>query len=141
MDSALVSLPVVLPLLAGALSLTANRRPGVQRVLGIAVLIVTLGVTTATLARVSDSGILTSEVGGWGAPLGIVLAADLFSGLMLVVSALMLLAVLVYAVGSPTTRDDAPYFHPVYLVLAAGVNASFVTADLFNLFVAFEIML
>ncbi|HWH28872.1 MAG TPA: proton-conducting transporter membrane subunit, partial [Mycobacteriales bacterium] len=52
----------------------------------------------------------------------------------------MVLAVLVYAIGSPRTAD-AVFFHPLYLVLAAGVSASFLTGDLFNLFVAFEVML
>lgn len=141
MDAALVTLPVALPLVTAGLSLMGNRRPMFQRVLGLAVLTATLVLTVVLLVRVADAGVLTADVGGWGAPIGIVLAADLLSGLLLVVSALMLLAVLVYAIGSPRTRDDAPYFHPVYLVLAAGVNASFVTADLFNLFVAFEVML
>src|SRR5690606_25355761 len=64
-----------------------------------------------------------------------------FSAIMLTVSSGMLLAVLVYAIGSPRTTDEVTFFHPVYLVLAAGVSASFTTGDLFNLFVAFEITL
>src|SRR5690606_31045111 len=54
---------------------------------------------------------------------------------------LMLLAVFVYAIGSARTDDTTLFFHPVYLLLASGVSASFVTGDLFNLFVAFEMTL
>jgi multicomponent Na+:H+ antiporter subunit D len=54
---------------------------------------------------------------------------------------LMVLLVLVYAIGQPGTDEAAPSFHPVYLVLTAGVSAAFLTGDLFNLFVAFEVML
>ena len=60
---------------------------------------------------------------------------------MLVVGAVMLLAVLVYAIGEPGAERNHVGFQSVYLVLAAGVSASFLTGDLFNLFVAFEMML
>jgi multicomponent Na+:H+ antiporter subunit D len=53
----------------------------------------------------------------------------------------VLLAVLVFATGQPGTEKEQPAFHPVYLVLAAGIGLSFLTGDLFNMFVAFEMML
>lgn len=67
--------------------------------------------------------------------------ADLFSAIMLVVGAVMVLVVLLYAIGQPGTSETSPWFHPIYLVLAAGVAICFLTGDLFNLFVAFEVML
>jgi multicomponent Na+:H+ antiporter subunit D len=67
--------------------------------------------------------------------------ADLFSGIMLVVGMATILLVLIYAIDQPGTDETSPWFHPAYLVLAAGVAASFLTGDLFNLFVAFEVML
>jgi multicomponent Na+:H+ antiporter subunit D len=60
---------------------------------------------------------------------------------MLVVSSIVLLLVMVFAIGQADEERKQPSFHPLYLVLAAGVAASFITADLFNLFVAFEMML
>jgi multicomponent Na+:H+ antiporter subunit D len=129
------------PLVGAALSLLLNRRPTAQRLLGTVVLIGTVALAAITMITVADGTVVTTRVGGWDASIGIVLAADPLAGLMLVVSSVMLLAVLVYAIGSARTRDQAPYFHPVYLTLAAGVYASFLTADLFNLFVAFEVML
>ncbi|HVL28573.1 MAG TPA: Na+/H+ antiporter subunit D [Acidimicrobiales bacterium] len=137
----LVPLPIVLPLLGAGISLAFHRRPRAQRALGVAVLAATLAGTIALLVRVEADGPVAVHVGAWAAPVGITLVADLFAALMLVVSAAVVLAVLVYAIGSPRTADEALFFHPVYLILAAGVAASFLAGDLFNLFVAFEVML
>ncbi len=137
----LLPAPVVLPLLAAGLSMALHRRARAQRVLGATVLMATLAATVALLVHVRNEGPLAVQVGGWPAPIGITLVADLFAAIMLVVSAAMVLAVLFYAIGSPRTADHALFFHPVYLILAAGVSASFLAGDLFNLFVAFEVML
>ena len=137
----LLPLPVVLPLLGAGISLALHRRLAVARFLGIAVLVATLVVNVVMLVEVEREGPVAVQVGGWAAPFGITLVVDLFACLLLVISTAMVLAVLVYAIGSPRTRDDRLFFHPVYLVLAAGVSLSFVTGDLFNLFVGFEVML
>ena len=137
----LLPLPAVLPLLAAGLSVALHRRPNAQRILGLAVLATTLVATVVLLVRVHAHGPVAVQVGGWPAPIGITLVADLFAAIMLAVSAAMVLAVLVYSIGSPRTADHALFFHPVYLILAAGVSASFLAGDLFNLFVAFEVML
>jgi multicomponent Na+:H+ antiporter subunit D len=107
----------------------------------VAALTATLAASVALGVEVDRAGVVVARIGGWQAPIGITLAADLLAVIMLVVSAAMLLAVMVYAIGHPRTTDHAPAFYPVYLVLAAGVSLSFLTADLFNLFVAFEVML
>ena len=98
-------------------------------------------VSVVLLVDVDDGEMLVMQAGGWKVPLGITLAVDRLSAVMLVVSSLMLLSVLVYAIGQGAEESRYASFNPVYLVLAAGVSASFVTGDLFNLFVAFEMML
>jgi multicomponent Na+:H+ antiporter subunit D len=138
---ALVVLPLVLPLAGAGLSQALARLLRLQRVLGVLVLTATLIASIALAIRVDRETMVIARIGGWEAPVGITLAADLLSAIMLVVSSAMVLAVLIYAIGSPRTADQAPFFHPVYLVLAAGVSAAFLTSDLFNLFVAFEVML
>jgi len=137
----LVPLPVLLPLAGAAVSLVLHRQHLLQRVLGLAVLTGMLLTSIAVLVHVEAEGPVAVDVGAWAAPVGITLVVDLFAAIMLVVSTAMVLAVLVYAIGSPRTSDEALFFHPVYLTLAAGVALSFVTGDLFNLFVAFEVML
>jgi len=137
----LLPLLIGVPLVGAAVSLLLNDHARAQRALGGVVLSTQLALSVALLVAVWDGSTLTARLGGWEPSIGIVLAADPLAAMLLVVAALMLVAVLVYAIGSPRTNDTAPYFHPVYLTLAAGVSASFLAGDLFNLFVAFEIML
>jgi len=137
----LIVFPLVVPLGAAALSTMLGRFPQVRRLLGVVTLAATVVASLSLLAQVSDGSVLVAHIGGWPWPLGITLVVDLLAAIMVVVSAVMLLAVLVYAIGSPRTEDTATFFHPVYLILAAGVALSFLTGDLFNLFVAFEVTL
>ena len=146
--SALVPLPVLLPLIGAALTLLLGRHAFAQRVASVVVLAAVPVVSTFLLVQADRSGPVTLTLGGWPASLGITLVVDRLSGLMLLVSSLMLLAVMVYAIGQ-TTDDDAgndedhpiSIFHPTYLVLATGVNIAFLAGDLFNLFVGFEVLL
>jgi multicomponent Na+:H+ antiporter subunit D len=95
----------------------------------------------ALLVDVDRNGTIVAHAGGWPAPMGITLVADRFAAILLLVAEVTLLAVLVYAVGEPGAERNHVGFQSAYLVLAAGVAASFLTGDLFNLFVAFEMML
>ncbi|MFC4060575.1 Na+/H+ antiporter subunit D [Planomonospora corallina] len=119
--------------------------PRAQRTVSLTVLGATLLVAAALLAVSSLRGPLVVEVGGWAAPLGIVLVADRFAALMLVVSAAVTLAVLAYSIGQGMAdgEEETPLsvYHPTYLVLAAGVTNAFLSGDLFNLYVGFEILL
>ncbi|CAN5899331.1 Na+/H+ antiporter subunit D [soil metagenome] len=137
----LIPLLLALPLFGAALSLTLHGNLRLQRLFSVVVLSANLGAAVWLLIRVSDSGAAAVNLGGWPAPIGITLVADLFAALMVVVAAIMVLGVLVYAIGSPATRDQSLFFHPMFLVLATGVSGSFLAGDLFNLFVAFEVML
>jgi multicomponent Na+:H+ antiporter subunit D len=137
----LVPLPIVLPLLAAALSVVLGRWRPVQRAIGLVTLATTLVVSIVLLVGADDDGFVVAQSGGWPAPIGISLVVDRLAGLMLVVSSIMLLVVLVYAIGQGRVERIHVGFHPTYLVLAAGVGASLITGDLFNLFVSFEMML
>ena len=141
MSSWLVSVPIVAPLLGAALTLLVHRRLRFQRVISITTVAASTAVSVALLRHVDASGTAVIAVGGWEPPVGITLVADLFSTLLLVVSMVTVLCVLVFALGQLDRITEARYFHPLYLVLSAGVAMSFLTGDLFNLFVAFEVML
>ena len=109
-------------------------------------------VVCAALLHLTDrDGTLALHVGGWGqtvpgmGPLGITLVVDRLSALMLVVSSIVLLAVVLYAIGQGIRdgddRQPVSIFLPTYLVLSAGVCTAFLAGDLFNLFVGFEVLL
>ncbi|CAN5806340.1 Na+/H+ antiporter subunit D [soil metagenome] len=137
----LVPLPFVLGLGGAAVALLCHGRRKLQRAIALAVTSATVASSVALLVASDRQGHLVTQVGGWPAPFGITLVVDRFSAIMLVVSTAMILVVLVYAIGQLSVERERLYFHPVYLVLTAGVCLSFLTGDLFNLFVAFEVML
>jgi multicomponent Na+:H+ antiporter subunit D len=137
----LLPLPVVLPLLGAGATMALARWRTAQRVVSLGALTGAVAASAALLALVERDGVATVQVGDWPAPLGITLVADLMAALLLLVGLVTVLGVLVYAMGQPGTEQRFGSFHPVYLVLAAGVSLSFLTGDLFNLFVAFELML
>ncbi|WP_165066534.1 Na+/H+ antiporter subunit D [Marisediminicola senii] len=141
----LVPLVVLIPLVASALALIVGRRPGVQRLLTIGALTAVLVISVILLVVVDGDAPLVMELGGWEVPFGIVLVVDRLSALMLVVSATVLLAVLIFSVGQGLADGDSEtpvsIYYPTYLILAAGVFNAFIAGDLFNLYVGFEILL
>jgi multicomponent Na+:H+ antiporter subunit D len=149
--SVLTPLPVLIPLVGAALTLFAGRRPRLQRVIALGALSVVVAVCAGLLYLTDRDGTLALHVGGWGqtvsgmGPLGITLVVDRLSALMLVVSAIVLLAVVFYAIGQGIRdgdeRQPVSIFLPTYLVLSAGVCMAFLAGDLFNLFVGFEMLL
>ncbi|GAB3447950.1 Na+/H+ antiporter subunit D [Streptomonospora sediminis] len=140
----LLAVPVVVPLLGAAASLLLRRTPRLQQWVAVAALVSVVVATALLLRSTAEGTVLTSQAGGWEAPLGITIVADPLSGLLLAVSAVVLLVVQLYAIGQDMaglSRAMPQVFHPIYLVLTAGVCLSFLAGDLFNLFVGFEIML
>ena len=137
----LIPLPIVLPLIGAAVAILVGRSRPAQRIVGITILGTVVVLSVVLLIEVDTNGTLVAEAGGWPAPLGITLVADRFAAVLVVVAEVTLLAVLVYAIGEPGAERNHVGFQSVYLVLAAGVAAAFLTGDLFNLFVSFEMML
>ncbi|MDP3894201.1 complex I subunit 5 family protein [Nocardioides sp.] len=127
---------VLLPL-GGAVVATLIPRRGAW--VGIATALVLLTLTLTTAVEVHRSGPLHLELAGWGAPLGIDLRADGLSAAMLAMTAVVGLATTVYASGSDTTIGR-PHFWPLWLALWSGLNAVYVSGDLFNTYVALELV-
>ncbi|MBN9111088.1 MAG: Na+/H+ antiporter subunit D [Pseudonocardia sp.] len=138
-------LPVLLPLLGAAATVVAGRSAATQRIIGVTVLAAVAAVAAVLLVMADRDGPVVAEIGGWPAPVGIVLVADRISALLLLISTIVTLAVLVYAIDQRIVdygrRTASTTFHPIFLVLSAGVSLAYLTGDLFSLFVAFEIML
>jgi multicomponent Na+:H+ antiporter subunit D len=137
----LLILPIVIPLASAALALVAWRSPATQRVIVVAGSAGLLGAGVALLAAVESSGVIAVTVGGWPAPFGISLVADLFSAIMVVVAGIIGLAVAVYGVATVDGRRQSFGYHPLFAILLTGVCGAFLTGDIFNLYVWFEVML
>jgi multicomponent Na+:H+ antiporter subunit D len=134
-------LPTVLPLFAAAIALLVMRWPRVQRVISVVALAAALALSIVLLIEVDGSEPVVARIGAWSPSIGISYVIDRFSAIMLVIGMLTLLAVLIFGIGESGRQSASPIFHPVFLVLAAGVGAGFSTGDLFHLFVSFEILL
>lgn len=142
----LITLPILLPIVVGALMLLLDEgRRELKAGLSILTTIVLLGIAIALMGRVmmpaadGDSIVLVYPLGNWPAPFGIVLVADRLSAMMLVLSAILGVACLLFALAR--WHKMGPRFHTLFLMQLAGLNGAFLTGDLFNLFVFFEVLL
>lgn len=116
-------------------------RPDVQKFICLAGTVLFLVLAAILLYEIRHNGILTLQVGNWPAPFGITMVADLFSALMVLITAIIGLVTLVYALEDVNTERKSKGFYPVFLFLLFGVCGSFLAGDVFNLFVWFEVML
>jgi multicomponent K+:H+ antiporter subunit D len=140
----LLVVPIALPLLAAALMLLlGERRRRLASIINVVATGAGLLVALAILRRVDIDGV-PGAIGvylaaNWEAPFGIVLVADRLSALMLVVTGVVGLAAAAYAAAGWSRAGV--YFHPLFQIQLMGLNGAFLTGDLFNLFVFFEVML
>lgn len=132
--------PLLLPLMAGViLLLVRGSAMQARRLISAVASIASIGLAVMLLMQVSDGGVLVYRLGNWQAPFGIVLVADHLAAIMLLVTAILATCVVLYAVrgGDQSGR----YFHLLFQLQLFGLNGAFLTGDLFNLFVFFEVLL
>jgi multicomponent Na+:H+ antiporter subunit D len=137
----LLSAPILIPFLTAISMLLWWRSIRVQRWLNLVGSASLLCVSIALLMRVSANGIQTVQIGGWPAPFGITLVADLFSAIMTVLAGMMGFAIAIYSLSSIGRSLESLGYYPLYHVLLMGVCGAFLTGDIFNLYVWFEVLL
>jgi multicomponent K+:H+ antiporter subunit D len=136
----LIMLPVIVPLLAGALLLVIDEpRHAFKASLSVAAVLLSLLSAAALLVRADTPVTHVYSLGAWAAPMGIVLVADRLGALMVLLTAVLGLAALLFALAR--WHRAGPQFHSLFQFLLAGLNGAFLTGDLFNLFVFFELLL
>ena len=137
-----VILPILLPMLGAALSLFVEHRrygPRVQRGVAWASLALLALAESQLFARTLQGEVLVYLLGDWPARLGIALVADRLAGWMLGTTLLLAAACLLHACTGWDRR--APHFHALFQFQLLGLNGAFLTGDIFNLFVFFEVLL
>ena len=137
----LASLPVLMPMLAAIILLLppCGKSLFARRLTSSLMAILTFVITVLLLVQVKDNGIIVYEIGNWSAPFGIVLVADMLSTLLVTLTAFLGLGVVLY--GCVGDDEQGSFFHPLVHFLILGVNGAFLTGDLFNVFVFFEVLL
>ncbi|MBT5296449.1 MAG: monovalent cation/H+ antiporter subunit D, partial [Octadecabacter sp.] len=133
--------PVILPaMLAPFIVLAARYHIGIQRVFSLVGVIAMIAIAAGLSWQASDGTILIYQLGDWAAPFGIILVGDMLSTLMVLLTAVLALFVLLYAIGSGWD-DRGRHFHALFQFQLMGIMGAFLTGDLFNLFVFFEVLL
>ena len=137
----ILALPVILPALVAALIvLFRHQTLRIGRAVSLASCMTLVAAACYLLFRASDGSIIAYELGNWPAPFGIVIVLDRLSALMLLVTAVLSLIVLWYVIESDLDRRGW-HFHSLFHFQLLGLNGAFLTGDLFNLFVFFEVLL
>jgi multicomponent Na+:H+ antiporter subunit D len=138
----LLIVPIALPLVAAMAAVFLQKWPKLQLAAGLASLLGALAAAAALACQNKHAGIQTLHIGGWEAPFGITLVADMTASLLVLAAVIIAICCLLYA-WDPQALDGhhRHYLFPLMLLLTVGVNGSFLTGDIFNLFVFFEVTL
>ncbi len=137
----LLLLPILIPFLTAVTALLAWHNRLLQRRINVVGASLHFVAALGLLASVSRDGIQVAQIGNWPAPFGITLVADLFSAIMVTMTGLMGLTVAIYSLGSIDARRESFGYYALLHALLLGVSGAFLTGDMFNLYVWFEVML
>lgn len=137
----LVVWPVLVPILAAALTIATWGNGRLQALIAFVGIAVQLLSSILLFAHVWNHGPVVMAMGGWAAPFGIALAGDVFGAGLTVVASLAALAILIYSLGDTSAEQRRAGFYPLVLALMTGVAGAFLTSDIFNLYVWFEVTL
>ena len=141
MREIILILPLLIPLLTAMILVLLWSQPCWQRRITVLGASLYLLAVWALLFSVWRYGIRAVQLGNWPPPFGITFVADLFSAIMLSITGIIVMTVAVYSLGNIDERRAAHGYYPLFFVLVMGISGSFLTGDMFNLYVWFEVML
>ncbi|MBU0677804.1 MAG: Na+/H+ antiporter subunit D [Verrucomicrobia bacterium] len=141
MTKALLFSPVLIPYFTATLCFVCHKMKRTQRVLVVSGALLHLAAAIALFVQVRGHGIIAHTAGDWSAPFGITLVADLLSAIMVLVSSIIFSATVVYALFSIGEEEEHFFYYPLMHTLILGISWAFLTGDLFNMYVSFEVML
>ncbi|MBL7565828.1 Na+/H+ antiporter Mnh2 subunit D [Staphylococcus saccharolyticus] len=141
MTSNLLILPMLLPFICALILVFTKNKNQIFKILSITTMIMTTLISLALLIYVMNHKPITLNFGGWKAPYGIQFLGDSLSLLMVTVSSFVVTLIMAYGFGRGEKRVNRFHLPTFILLLTVGVIGSFLTSDLFNLYVMFEIIL
>src|SRR5882762_10500629 len=136
----LIILPVALCLVLGSVLLMLRDRTSLHGFIAIPGLALLVAIDAALLREVSVGGPVTMVMGRWLPPFGIAFTVDLLGALMALAAAIVALAASIYALSDISAGGRRYGFFPFLMLLMAGVTGAFLTGDIFNLYVWFEVL-
>lgn len=141
MNNLLLILPIIIPMLTGIAALLTYKSRTAQRWLSVIGSAALLAASIWLFIEVERNGIRAAQIGNWQAPFGITLVADLLGAIMVTLTGIIGFAVAIYSLATIPQAHENFGFHQLYHFLLMGVCGAFLTGDLFNLYVWFEVML
>lgn len=139
--SNIIVLPLIVPVITAILLVFLRQNIMIQRILSLCTLGFVIFISVVLLLEVQQQGVMRIDFSGWLPPFGILFVADSFAVLLVLVANIVAAICIVYAFFTIGEHYEKMYFYPFVLLMVAGVNGSFLTGDIFNLFVCFEVML
>ncbi|GAB3050588.1 Na+/H+ antiporter subunit D [Virgibacillus ainsalahensis] len=139
--SNLAVLPIIIPLISAIALIFFNSKINVSRVLTKLFSLIGLGVSGYIAWLVAENGSIILETGEWIAPYGIILVVDSLAAILVLTTNIIATACAFYAPHAGLGDKERFYFYPFFFFLITGVSGAFITGDLFNLFVFFEVLL
>ncbi|REG94435.1 proton-conducting transporter transmembrane domain-containing protein [Algoriphagus antarcticus] len=141
MTNQLVIYPLLLQLFLSIFLMFAWRRISWQRVISIVGGFINIAVSIWLFAFIWNEGTHTVQAGNWAAPFGITFVADILSATLVLLTAISGLAVSVFSASSIVAARLKYGYFPIFHFLLLGLNGAFLTGDVFNLYVWFEIII
>ena len=137
----LITAPILLPMLTALIIMLppVHYSPTRRRWVSMTSSAVQLVLVVLLLQQVQDNGMLHYAIGNWQAPFGIILVADTLSVVLVCLTSFLAFGAICY--GSAGEDEKGSFFHPLFQFQVMGINGAFLTGDLFNLFVFFEVLL
>ncbi len=132
---------ILVPFLTALVCLANGNRPRVSKIAGVTGAAFLLITSAFLLKETLANGFIVTQAGKWAAPFGITLIADVFSASMVCITGVVALACAVYSLSAIPESLVRKHYFALFHFLIMGVNGAFITGDLFNLYVWFEIML
>ncbi len=139
--SALLISPVVVPFLTAIVAFALRKHRNAQRWASVTGALLLLALSGVLLQQVWTHRVISAQIGNWEAPFGITLAVDTLSALMVLVTAVCGFAIQIYSLADIDSNRERFGYHSMYHILIGGVCGAFVTGDLFNMYVWFEVLL
>lgn len=133
--------PILLPLLSMVILIFTRRWLFFQQHFSLLAAIVMTAISAMLLADLYENGIMTLQMGTWPAPYGITLISDLLSAIMLLTTSFVAVVVMIYSPGFIDKERQTSGYYPLVFGLLMGVNGAFLTGDIFNMYVWYEVML